>query len=109
MSIPPSDITPVLPPQGSLEPTEVPQLDLILGGGLPQGALVIILGPPGSGKTTLTSQIAFAAARRGQHALFLTALSESTTKLLDHLRSYRFFAPDLLGSALQVFSLQQFL
>jgi circadian clock protein KaiC len=29
--------------------------------------------------------------------------------LLNHLRSYRFFAPDLIGSAVHVFSLQQFL
>ena len=93
----------------ALEPTGVPQLDRVLGGGLPQGALVILLGPPGSGKTTLASQIAFAAARRGQRALFLTALSEPTVKLLEHLQGYRFFDRDLIGDTVQVFSLQQFL
>jgi circadian clock protein KaiC len=94
--------------QTPLEPTGVPQLDLVLGGGLPRGALSIILGPPGSGKTTLVSQIAFAAARRGQRVLFLTALSEPTGKLLDHLRAFRFFDPNLIGDTIQVFSLQQF-
>src|SRR5690242_678332 len=96
-------------PQTPLEPTGVPQLDLVLGGGLPKGALSIILGPPGSGKTTLVSQIAFAAGRRGQRVLLLTALSEPTGKLLDHLRSFRFFEPNLIGDTIQVFSLQQFL
>jgi circadian clock protein KaiC len=91
-----------------LEPTGVPRLDLILGGGLPRGALAIILGPPGSGKTTLASQIAFAAAQRGQRVLFLTALSEPTTKLLTHLQTYHFFDPKLIGNTVQVFSLQQF-
>ena len=110
MSTPPSnaDLASTPAPQ-ALEPTGVLQLDLVLAGGLPRGALVIILGPPGSGKTTLASQIAFAAAGRGQRALFLTALSEPTTKLLQHLQSYRFFDRELIGSAVQVFSLQQFL
>lgn len=97
------------PARAPLEPTGIPQLDLVLGGGLPRGALIIVLGSPGSGKTTLASQIAFAAARRGQRALILTAFSEPTIKLLEHLRGYRFFAPDLIGESLQVLSLQQFL
>lgn len=109
MSTPPFEATSGFPSQGSLLPTGVPQLDRVLGGGLPQGTLAIILGPPGSGKTTLASQIAFAAAGRGLQALLLTSLSEPTTKLLDHLRSYSFFVPELVGNGVQIFSLQQFL
>ncbi|GER91592.1 serine/threonine protein kinase [Dictyobacter vulcani] len=106
----PPDTTsiPMLPPPSPFEPTGVPQLDLVLGGGLPKGALTVILGPPGSGKTTLASQIAFATAQRGENVLFLTAFSEPTSKLLNHLRSYRFFAADLIGRNVQVFSIQQF-
>ncbi|GLV53223.1 circadian clock protein KaiC [Dictyobacter sp. S3.2.2.5] len=95
-------------PSPPLEPTGVPHLDLVLGGGLPKGALAVILGPPGSGKTTLACQIAFAAAQRGEKVLFLTALSEPTAKFLEHLRPYRFFAEDLVGRTVHVFSLQQF-
>ena len=91
-----------------LEPTGVPGLDLVLGGGLPRGALAIILGPPGSGKTSLACQIAFAAAGRGQQALLLTALSEPPTKLLAHLGSYRFFVPDFIAERIQVYTAQQF-
>jgi circadian clock protein KaiC len=97
------------PTPQALDPTGVPQLDLVLGGGLPRGGLVILLGPPGSGKTTLASQMAFAAARNGRRALFLTALSEPSIKLLEHLRNYHFFDHDLIGSMIQLFSLQQFL
>src|SRR5690349_13634852 len=82
----------------SLEPTGVPQLDIVLGGGLPRGALVILLGQPGSGKTTLASQMAFAAAAREEQVLYFTAFSEPALKLLDHLRGYRFFIPELIGS-----------
>ena len=90
-------------------PTGVPNLDLILGGGIPRGALAIVMGPPGSGKTTLANQIAFAAAHRNERALVLTALSEPTNKLITHLRAFSFFNPDLIGDAIQFLSLQQFL
>ena len=91
------------------DPTGVPNLDRVLGGGLPRGALVLVVGAPGSGKTTLALQMAFAAARAGRRVLILTALSEPTSKLIGHLRTFTFFDEDLLGDAIQVLSLQQFL
>ncbi|EFH82090.1 ATPase domain-containing protein [Ktedonobacter racemifer] len=112
MSTPSSDAdqTPTWSSSSNMtEATGVPQLDIVLGGGLPKGSLAIILGSPGSGKTTLASQIAFSVARHGQKALLLTALSEPTTKLLSHLQSYSFFAPELVGNEVQIFSIQQFL
>lgn len=86
--------------------TGVPRLDQILGGGLPAGSLVLIVGLPGSGKTTMASQIALNAARNGKSALILTALSESTDKLITHLRSFSFFDSALIGGPVQFLSLQ---
>jgi KaiC/GvpD/RAD55 family RecA-like ATPase len=37
-------------------PTGIPGLDEIIGGGLPQGRVVMVLGEPGAGKTILCSQ-----------------------------------------------------
>ncbi|HEX8032922.1 MAG TPA: ATPase domain-containing protein, partial [Ktedonobacterales bacterium] len=86
--------------------TGVPDLDGIMKGGIPRGSLTLIMGVPGSGKTTLASQIAFASAHAGSTVLILTALSESTNKLLEHLRDFTFFDPDLIGGRVQFFSLQ---
>src|SRR5690348_5927482 len=86
--------------------TGVRDLDTLLGGGLPRGSLVLIMGLPGSGKTTLASQIAFTAARSGRRVLILTALSESTNKLIAHLGAFTFFDPALIGGPVQFLSLQ---
>jgi circadian clock protein KaiC len=89
--------------------TGVPGLDAVLGGGLQRGALVLLAGPAGSGKTTLAGQIAFNAARAGRRVLLLTALSEPSDKLLTHLRSFAFYDEDAVGDTVRVLSLQQFL
>jgi circadian clock protein KaiC len=54
-------------------------LDQLLGGGIEQGTSTIIVGPPGTGKSTLSAQFAVAAALRGEHvAFFIFDESKST-------------------------------
>ncbi len=91
------------------EPTGVPNLDVVLGGGLPRGTLAIVMGPPGSGKTTLANQIAFAAAHRGRRGVVVSAISEPTSKLIAHLRAFSFYDDTLVGDSIQFLSLEQFL
>jgi circadian clock protein KaiC len=57
----------------------LPELDLLLGGGLEEGTSTLIVGPAGTGKSSLASQFALAAIQR-QHpaALFLFEESVST-------------------------------
>jgi circadian clock protein KaiC len=50
----------------------LPGLDNILGGGLDHGTSVMLLGPSGVGKSTLTAQYVSAAARRGDKAVVYT-------------------------------------
>ncbi len=90
----------------TLDLTGIPALDQVLGGGVPRGALALVLGAPGSGKTTLAGQIAFATARAGHLVLFLTALSEATSKLVTHLRGFTYFDESFLGEQVQIVSLQ---
>ncbi len=52
--------------------TGVPALDVLLGGGLDRAAATLLLGPAGTGKSIVTTQIACAAAKAGQRvAAFL--------------------------------------
>jgi circadian clock protein KaiC len=92
-----------------VDPTGVPNLDRLIGGGLLRGALAIVVGPPGSGKTTLANQVAFTAAHAGRRVVVLTAFSESTSKLIAHLHTFRFCEEELIGDAIQFLSLEQFL
>lgn len=45
------------------------EIDQLLGGGLDAGSCSLILGPAGVGKTVLTTEFAYAAARRGERAM----------------------------------------
>jgi circadian clock protein KaiC len=57
----------------------VDALDSLLGGGIEQGTSTLIVGPPGTGKSTLAAQFLAAAAARGQHgAMFIFDESQNT-------------------------------
>jgi circadian clock protein KaiC len=77
--------------------TGIADLDLILGGGLPLGSLIFIVGGSGTGKTILAQQISFANATAERKALYYTLVSEPHTKLVRHLEQFAFFDPDALG------------
>ncbi|HEY1067689.1 MAG TPA: ATPase domain-containing protein [Pirellulales bacterium] len=47
-------------------PSGVPELDSLLGGGLQRGTSTLLLGPAGSGKSSLATQFSVASAKRGQ-------------------------------------------
>jgi len=71
--------------------TGVPELDLVLGGGLLPGSLVVVAGGPGTGKTILAQQICFAVATPEHKAIYYTTLVEPHVKLISHLESFEFF------------------
>jgi circadian clock protein KaiC len=89
--------------------TGVPNLDLVLGGGLRRGTIVMVIGPPGVGKTILAQQVAFRAAGRGEVTLYLTGYSETHDKLLAHNRSLTYFSADAIGAEIQMGSLPDLL
>jgi len=72
-------------------------LDLVLGGGLPAGALIVVAGPPGSGKTILAQQICFANATSERKAVYYTTWSEPHEKMVRHLEPFTFFDVEALA------------
>lgn len=64
----------------------VEELDTLLGGGLDRGTSTLILGPAGSGKSTITIQFAVSAARRGEKSAIF-AFDESRATLFARARS----------------------
>ena len=95
----------------SVEPmaSGVPGLDLVLNGGLEPGAVVIVAGPPGSGKTILAQQMCFANAMAGRKSVYYTTVSEPHTKLVRHLEAFSFFDPEALGPRVEYIHLGDFL
>jgi len=77
------------------------ELDAILGGGLPEGSLIVLAGAPGSGKTILAQQICFANATDERKAIYYTTWSEPHDKLVRHLDPFAFFDRDGLGERVQ--------
>ncbi|HVV51084.1 MAG TPA: ATPase domain-containing protein [Polyangia bacterium] len=84
--------------------TGLPLLDDLLGGGIPRRQSVIITGDPGSGKTILCSQIAFARAAAGSNVVLATITSEPHDKLVEELRGFTFFDADKLGNEIFLLS-----
>ena len=60
----------------------VATLDALMGGGICRGTATLLIGPPGSGKSTVALQYAAAAAARGDHAAIF-AFEESKSILLE--------------------------
>lgn len=78
-------------------PSGVAALDDLLGGGTERGTATLLIGPAGSGKSTIAAQYAMAAARRGAHAVIFT-FEESRTLLLDRLQSLGMAVDEGAGS-----------
>src|SRR5580765_2907747 len=86
-------------------PTGVRGLDDILGGGLPEFSFNLIAGAPGSGKTTLAHQVAFANATPKKPALYFTILGEPVVKMLRYQQQYSFFDESMLDKAVRFINL----
>jgi circadian clock protein KaiC len=81
--------------------TGVAGLDVVLHGGLDPGAVVVVAGAPGTGKTILAHQVCFAAGTAEHKSVYYTTVSEPHAKLVRHLEPFTFFDAGSLGSRVE--------
>lgn len=73
-------------------PTGISALDEALSGGFPTGAVVLLAGPAGSGKTILSFQWLFEGVKNGEHGIYITA-TESILRSVKSLETLSFYDP----------------
>lgn len=79
--------------------TGVAGLDTLLGGGLVAGGVYLIMGRPGTGKTTLGNQACFSHVASGnKRAVYVTLLAETHARMLRNLVSMSFFNAEAIGT-----------
>lgn len=74
-------------------------LDEVLFGGIPANTISVLMGAPGTGKTILAEQMAFANASAESPVLYLTTLSEPLEKFIAHGQRYGFFDAEKIGQS----------
>jgi len=74
--------------------TGIPGLDGMIMGGFPYPSAVLIVGEPGTGKTTLAVQSLFSGAERDEKGLYITAISEPQWLVQKFLSSFNFYTQE---------------
>ena len=88
----------------------IPRLDFILQGGFLRGGMYAIYGPPGAGKTIMSTQFCFNHVKGGGGScIYFTVLTESHSKLLRHLSPLSFFDAGVVGHGLKFIAVYQVL
>lgn len=77
--------------------TNVDGLDEALGGGIPEGSIVLVSGAPGTMKTSLTYHVLHTNALAGTHGLYVS-LEQNRASLLDHTEGLGYRLDDADGN-----------
>lgn len=79
--------------------TGIEELDAQLGGGIPTGNTVLMVGSSGSGKTTLTMQYLINGAKMGERGVFFT-ITEPLFKLTKNMEGFAFYDKKLIENGM---------
>ncbi len=78
--------------------TGIPGLDEMTNGGFPFPSAILVGGEPGTGKTTFAMQSLFHGAKKGEQALYFTAISEPVWVVKKFLGNFSFYSSDAIES-----------
>ena len=85
--------------EGRLCNTGIEELDIQMGGGIPVGSTVLMVGSSGSGKTTLCMQFLINGAKKGERGVFFT-ITEPLFKLTKNMEGFSFYDKKLIESGM---------
>ena len=85
--------------EGGLCNTGIEELDIQMGGGIPVGSTVLMVGSSGSGKTTLCMQFLINGAKKGERGVFFT-ITEPLFKLTKNMEGFSFYDKKLIESGM---------
>src|SRR5437879_5796714 len=77
--------------------THIEGLDEVLGGGIPEGNVVLVSGAPGTMKTSLTYHILHSSALDGSRGLYVS-LEQGRASLIDHTEGLGYRLDDTRGN-----------
>lgn len=77
-------------------PSGIPGLDEVIQGGFPIPLVLLVLGEPGSGKTTFAMQSIFYGAKRGETTIYMTGVAEPVFMIKTFMSNYTFYDESLV-------------
>jgi circadian clock protein KaiC len=72
-------------------PTGIPGLDEVIEGGFPSPSVLLLLGEPGTGKTTLAMQSLFYGAKNGETVIYMTGVAEPVFMIKKFMSNFSFY------------------
>ena len=78
--------------------TGIPGMDEVIEGGFPTPSIVLILGEPGTGKTTFAMQILFHGAKNGETVIYMTGIAEPIFMIKKFMSNFEFYDESLVES-----------
>ena len=77
-------------------PSGIPGLDEVIEGGFPTPSVLLLLGEPGTGKTTLAMQSLFYGAKKGDTVIYMTGIAEPVFMIKKFMSNFSFFDSNLI-------------